>query len=165
MERQSKGRTMASKNRILGITLLIPAAIFIIVTMLFPIAWNFVLSFGSWSPLTNLKMVGFDNYTKLFQDTTTINAFKYSIFIALVSSIIAIILGMILALLIYRLGSREGSVFRLIFFTPAMMPFVIIGLLFVFLLSPQIGLVNQFLKLIGLGSLARAWIAEPGLVL
>jgi raffinose/stachyose/melibiose transport system permease protein len=160
----SKGRSINFKQRLLGIALLIPAAIFITFTMFIPIFWNIVLSFADWSPLSGLHLVGLDNYSKLFQDSVTLKGFGYSIFIAVISSMIAILTGLLLALMVYKMSNKEGAAFRLIFFTPSMMPFIIIGLIFSFILSPD-GLVNQFFRLIGLGSLEQAWLAKPGLVL
>lgn len=148
-----------------GLLLLLPATVFITFTMLIPTVWNFVLSFATWSPLTDFKFVGLDNYIRFLSDPITLDSFKHSIFIAVVSAVIAIMFGLLLALLIYRVTNKEGTFFRLVFFMPAMMPFVVIGMLFTFLLSPNMGLINQILELFGLGNLTRAWLAEPGLVL
>jgi len=158
-------QSLHSKTRMLGILFLVPAALFISFSSLIPIVWNFILSFAEWNGFSSMKMVGLDNYVTLFQDSVTMKGFRYSVFIAVVSSVIAMISGLFLALLVYRLGNREGTVFRLIFFTPSMMPFIVIGLLFTFILSPDMGLLNQFFRIIGLESLERAWLAEPGLVL
>ncbi|MFD0695935.1 carbohydrate ABC transporter permease [Paenibacillus sp. GCM10027628] len=165
MPRLVKSQSLNVKTRMLGIAILIPAAFFIAFTMIVPIGWNFVLSFAKWSPLSSIQMVGLDNYIQLFQDTTTLKGFKYSIMIAIVSSLIALLLGLLLALMVYRIGSKEGAVLRLIFFAPNMMPFIVIGLLFAFILSPDMGLINQFFRLIGMTSLEHAWLSEPGLVL
>jgi raffinose/stachyose/melibiose transport system permease protein len=163
--RVANSQSLNFKTRMLGIAILIPAAVFIMFTMIIPIGWNFVLSFAKWSPLSSMQMVGLNNYIQLFQDTTTLKGFKYSIMIALVSSFVALLLGLMLALMVYRLGNKEGAVLRLIFFAPNMMPFIVIGLLFAFILSPDMGLINQFFRLIGLTSLEHAWLSEPGLVL
>lgn len=163
--RKKKGRSLHVNTQMLGIALLIPAAIFIAFTVIIPVGWNFVLSFAKWSPLTSMQMVGLDNYIEIFKDQVTLNGFKYSIIIAIVSSLIALILGLLLALLVYRTGNKEGAVLRLIFFAPSMMPFIVIGLMFAFILDPSTGLINRILELIGLESLQHAWLSEPGLVL
>lgn len=149
----------------LGIAILMPAALFITMTMIIPIGWNLLLSFAKWSPLSSMQFIGLDNYIRLFQDSTVLKGFKYSIMIAIVSSVVALTLGLLLALMVYKIGNKEGALYRLIIFAPNMMPFIVIGLLFAFLLSPDHGLINQFFRLIGLGSLERAWLSEPGLVL
>ncbi len=88
-----------------------------------------------------------------------------SIFIAMVSTVVAMVSGITLALLIHRMRKLEGSVFRFIFFLPSIMPMSVVGLLFVFVLSPTKGLLNQILELLHLGSLTHAWLAEPETVL
>jgi len=161
----TKSRSLHYKTRMLGIILLIPAALLIAYTMVIPIGWNFVLSFAEWDGFSNMKMVGLENYIQLFHDSVTLKSFKYSIYLALGSSVIALGVGLTLALLIYRLGKFEGAAFRLIFFMPSMIPFVVIGLLFTFILSPDMGILNNFFRWIGLESLDRAWLGEPGLVM
>lgn len=151
--------------RLLGISFLIPAFLFIAFTMLIPIGWNLVLSFSSWDGYSGMKAAGLQNYVELFRDSVTMKSFYYSIFIAVVSSLIALLSGLALALMIYKTGRKEGAFYRLVFFTPSMIPFIVIGLLFTFLLSPDMGLLNHLLKLAGLESLERAWLAEPGVVL
>lgn len=165
MSRQITKNHLHVKNRILGIAFLIPALLFILFTMIIPIGWNLILSLTMWNGFSNIQFAGLDNYTKLLQDSITLKGFYYSVFIAVVSSLIAIISGILLALMVNRVGRKEGSVYRLVFFAPSMMPFVIIGLLFTFILSPDAGLLNHFFRLIGLERLEHAWLSEPGTVL
>ncbi|MGE0032872.1 MAG: carbohydrate ABC transporter permease, partial [Pseudothermotoga sp.] len=44
---------------------------------------------------------------------------------------------------------------------PNMIPLVIVGFMWNLFLNPQIGLVNNFLNLVGLKSLARPWLGDP----
>jgi len=158
-------RSMHYKTRILGIALLIPSLFFILLTLIIPIIWNFLLSFTKWNAFSPVEFIGIDNYIKVFRDSITIKSFYYSIFIAFVSAALALLLGILLALMIYKSGRKEGAAYRLVFFAPSMMPFVVIGLLFTFILSPDMGLLNSLLRLIGLSSLERAWLGEPSTVL
>lgn len=149
----------------LGILFLLPAFAFIVFTTVIPIGWNAVMSFTSWNGMGDVKAAGWDNYVSLFHDKVTLWGFYYSVFIAVVSSLIALLSGLLLAFLVHRVGRREGSFYRLVLFAPSMMPLVVIGLLFTFLLSPDTGLVNHLLRAVGLQSLEHAWLAEPGIVL
>ena len=151
--------------KILGILFMLPALLIIIITMIIPFIWNIILSFTSWDGNSSLILVGFGNFIKIFQDRVTLLGFNNSIFIAIVTTLIAVISGLILALMIYKTGKTEGAVFRFVFFTPSMTPLTVIGLLFVFILAPDIGLLNNFLNLIGLNTLIHAWLAEPDTVL
>lgn len=156
---------LTRRTKLLGAAFLIPALLFIGSTMVVPIGWNAVMSFTTWNGIGEMKAAGWSNYAVFFQDPVTLKGFYYSVFIAVVSSSIAVLTGLLLALMIYRAGRKEGAFYRLVFFAPAMMPLVVIGLLFTFILSPDTGLVNHALRAIGLQSLERAWLAEPGTVL
>lgn len=153
------------RTKWLGIAFLVPALLFIIFTMVVPIGWNAVMSFTTWNGMGDMKAAGWNNYLELFQDPVTLKGFYYSVFIAVISTGIAVLTGLLLALLINKTGRREGAFYRLVFFAPAMMPFVVIGLLFSFILSPDTGLLNRIFQVIGLQSLEHAWLSEPGIVL
>lgn len=146
---------------ITGILFLIPAFIFISFSTFIPTIWNVIISFQKWDGFLSHKWVGFDNYFAAIMDETVRKCLFNSAYLALASTAIAVVAGVILAILIYKLGKREGAIYRLIIFMPVMLPLAIIGLLFAFILNPEMGLVNNFLKLIGAGSLAKAWLEDP----
>lgn len=151
--------------RALGVLFTLPALLFITFTTVVPILWNLALSFTSWNGNSSLQADGLANYMHAFSDSDTLLGFRNSILISAASTLIAILSGFILALLIYRMGRREGAFYRFVFFTPSMTPFTVIGLLFVFILSPDTGLLNSLLGIFGLNSLQHAWLGEPQTVL
>ena len=143
-----------------GILFLVPAAVFIGYAILVPAIWNLVLSFQKWDGFNELKWVGMRNYIKCFTNSTMRKAMENSLFFALFMTFFAVLIGLVAALLIFRLGRREGAIYRLFIFMPSMMPTAIIGLLFTFLYNPEMGLINQFLRLIGLDRFTHAWLAD-----
>ncbi|MBB6732095.1 carbohydrate ABC transporter permease [Cohnella zeiphila] len=164
MEQRKSLKSSASSLRILGILFVLPSMLFIAFSMLVPIVWNAAMSLTTWNGMTAVKWTGFANYAKVFEDAVTVRGFIYSLQIAVVSSALAIAAGLLLALAIYKTGPKEGAFYRFVFFSPAMMPFVIIGFLFVFILSPDVGLLNSVLGALGLQNLQHAWLSEPGTV-
>jgi raffinose/stachyose/melibiose transport system permease protein len=72
------------------------------------------------------------------------------------------VLGLLFAVLILRLSQREGGIFRLILYSPAMLPTAVVGIMFVFFFNPEMGLLNNFLRLVGLGGLQHVWLQEKG---
>ncbi|MHB8066014.1 MAG: carbohydrate ABC transporter permease, partial [Ruminiclostridium sp.] len=50
--------------------------------------------------------------------------------------------------------------FKTVFFIPNIISGVAIGLLWIFILHPNFGMVNSFLRLVGLGSFTHTWLAE-----
>lgn len=162
---QSKHNKLNKRLMLLGIMFILPAAILIIFTSLIPIIWNMVLSLHKWNGNGSMTFIGLDNFRKVFSEKSTLKAISNSIIIAGGSTAVSMILGILLALMIFKMGKREGSIFRFIFYTPSMMPMTVAGLLFVFVLAPNDGLLNNFFALVGLESMQHAWLAEPGLVL
>ncbi len=165
MNRRHRIRSIYAQAQVLGTLFLLPAVVFIAATVVIPLAWNFLLSATKWNGFSPMQSVGFGNYVKFFQDSPPQKAFLHSIELSLISSAIALVFGMFLALLVYRVGRRTSSALRLIYFAPSMMPMIVIGLLFTFILTPDVGLVNQLFGLLGLKSMQLAWLGEPRLVI
>lgn len=151
--------------QLLGFILILPALLFILLDIVIPILWNVVLSFQTWSGLGPVEWAGISNFVNVVTDEVTRTSFLNSIIIAVVSALIAIIGGLLLAILIYRMNRREGAFYRLVFFTPNMLPLTVVGLLFVFIYNPDVGILNNVFGVIGLGTFKHAWLAEPGTVL
>lgn len=147
-----------------GCLFMIPAFVIITFTMIIPLIWNLVLSFNEWNGNSDMKFVGMQNYITALTERGTVTALKNSIFIGIVSTVVAMILGLFFALCIYRLGKKEGAFCRFVYFSPSMMPMTVIGLLFVFILAQDNGLLNSVLKAMGLSSLQHGWLSERGIV-
>ena len=164
--RQKKEKPVLNKKIIAaGCLFMLPAFVIIIFTMLIPLIWNVVLSFYEWNGNSEMKFVGLANYISAMTERSTLTALKNSVFIGVVSTVVAMILGILLALCIYRLGRKEGALCRFIFYSPSMMPMTVIGLLFVFVPAQDNGLLNSALKAAGLTSLQHGWLSERGTVL
>lgn len=160
-----KKRSYSKRLVFVSFLFLLPAFLIMTVTTIFPVFWNIYLSFHKWNVNSSARFVGLQNYAKLFTDRAAKAAILNSCYIGVISIIICIVLGMLLALLIYRLGRRESALFRFVFFCPSMMPMTVIGLLAVFVFAEQEGLVNNVLNFIGLGSLTRGWLGGTDTVL
>jgi raffinose/stachyose/melibiose transport system permease protein len=81
------------------------------------------------------------------------------------TTVLSITSSLILALVIYRLGRKEGVFARLIIFMPTMMPFAVVALLFTFIFNDQMGPLNNLLRSVGLDNLALPWLSEKNLVI
>lgn len=149
----------------IGFLFMLPSIVMILITLVIPVVWNFMLSFYEWNGNSDMVFRGLGNYIDIFKTESTLITLWRSIFVALVSTVIAMMLGILYALIIYRIGKKAGAVYRFIFFSPTMMPMTVIGLLFTFILASDSGVFNAVLELIGLGKLQHAWLAEPNLVL
>lgn len=158
-------RKKIKKQTWIGILFLMPAVIFLLVFMIIPLVWNFGLSFCSWDGVAEAKFIGLENFKTLLMTKAVSASLKKSIFIALVSTVVAMGLGLIYALFLYRLRKKEQTVFRFIFFSPAMLPLSVVGILFIFVFSSDSGILNSLLGMVGLESLQRPWLGDPDLSL
>ncbi|HHV12937.1 MAG TPA: sugar ABC transporter permease [Clostridiales bacterium] len=153
------------KQRLLGAAFAAPAALLVLFATIIPVAWNIVLSFSNWSIIGENSFAGLTHYMEVFANKAALKTVWQSITISLVASVTAMILGTCLAIMIYRVSRLEGAFFRFLFYGPGMLPMTVVGLLFTFVLATDEGLVNNFLKLVGLANLTSPWLAEKGTVL
>lgn len=143
---------------IIGYAFLTPALIFIISFMIVPFIWNFVLSFQTWDGFGKMEFVGVNNYLNALNNDLILKSLWNSILFAIASTTGGVLLGLCLATCIFKLSGKEGSFFRLILYSPAMLPTAVVGLMFVFFYNSEMGLLNNFMKLIGLESWTQVWL-------
>ena len=157
MTNESKVRKR--RRGIIAFLFLLPAIIMITFCSVIPLGWNVAISFLKWNGMSESKFVGFKNYAKIFGNRATKHAIANSFAVAIIALVVAMIIGMLLALLIYKVSNKEAAVFRFIFYSPTMLPLTVVGLLFTFVFAMDDGILNNFLKLIGAGGLAKAWLS------
>ncbi len=160
----NKNAAYVRKLRFIGFLFMMPAGILMLFTTVIPFLWNIFISFGDYNGVSGYKFVGLANYTKMFHSRAAMLAIKNSCIVALSGTLVAMVLGILMALMIYRVSKMEGTVFRFLFYSPAMLPMTVVGLLFTFVLSSDAGLLNNLLRAIGLDSLTQSWLATKTLV-
>lgn len=74
-------------------------------------------------------------------------------------------LGLLLALLLNNAYLKGRNLFRTIMFLPYVIAPVVIGYLFTAIYNPNQGILNEALRTIGLGSLAKDWLNDPSTAL
>lgn len=143
---------------------LFPALSLFIFFVVYPIIRSFFYGFYDWNGLSRPIYVGLANFKAVLSDKVFWHAFRNNIFIVVISVFGQIPLGLVLAVLLND-KFRGAKFFRFIFFMPMILSTVVVGLLWSTILNSQVGIVNNLLKNIGLGSLAHDWLGESGLAL
>ena len=82
----------------------------------------------------------------------------------MITTVIKVGLGLVFALLLNR-AFKGRDFFRAIIFLPCTIGALVIGYVFTFILQPDTGVLNEFLRGIGLGGLALNWLGDPKIVL
>lgn len=143
-----------------GIFFLIPGLFIYLWFAVIPFFDSFILSFYEWNGFKARQFVGFRNYITAFRDLTFLTAIKNSVYLGVVSSIVSVTAGVLLAWFLLYSGNRSGAVYRTILFSPSMIPAVITALIFGFVFEPDMGVLNKLLELMGLSGLKTAWLTN-----
>lgn len=141
-----------------------PAVLFVAIMMLFPILYTFRLSFYEWSmsSIEPPEWVGVSNYTSLFRDERFWNSVWITLYFTGAALIVETLLGVAIALLLNR-GMRGKTVVKTIFLLPMVATPVAMGLVWMLIYEPSIGVANVFLKSIGLKPLV--WLGSESQVI
>lgn len=140
-----------------------PSMLILGVFVLWPIVASFWYSLHDWTVgASRQPWVGIGNYTKLLHDEQFWNALGNTLEITIVSVVVLVVGGFLLALAVQ--GEGLGTRFvRSAFFFPTVVSLTSIGLVWRFLLDPNIGLVDGVLQSIGLPSVD--WLQSTTLAL
>ncbi|QAY64595.1 sugar ABC transporter permease [Xylanimonas allomyrinae] len=150
---------------------LAPALALYGVFVLYPYAQGVVVSFTDWGGYGGeRRFVGLANYAELLRDERFWAALGHNaVFLAVLPPVtlgIAVLLAALTAVAGGpggRLGPVAGAgLYRAVFVMPHVLPLVMSLVLWQFVLTPRIGLLNGLLERAGLGGWAHAWLGEPG---
>ena len=155
-------KTFSNKKSIAVFVL--PAFIIYAVFALFPIAYNVYLSFFDTDLMSGMTFIGLKNYTDLFKDGTFKHAISNNILLVIGSLIAHMPLAMFFGNAIFK-KVKGSTFFQSVFFMPSVICGVAVGLTWTFIYNGNYGLLNAFLKLIGLGSLTRVWLSDKNIAL
>jgi multiple sugar transport system permease protein len=141
-----------------------PAVLFVALMMVFPIGYTLWLSFHEWSmsAVTSPSWVAFENYMALFQDEIFRESLWITFYFTAGSVVIQTVLGILLALLMNAKIVGKGLV-KTLFLLPMIATPVAVGLVWVLIYEPNVGVANIFLQ--SLGFPVQEWLASPDLVL
>jgi len=139
-----------------------PAVVLLVVFVYYPVVENVRLSFFSWSAFSKQpKFVGTANYQTMFGDEIFWGALLNNITYAVVSLIFQVGFALVLASVLEQLvHQRLRGWLRTIYFIPATISITVAGILFSFIYNPQIGLLNELLRAVGLEEWTHSWLGE-----
>ncbi|GKX31525.1 ABC transporter permease [Vallitalea longa] len=153
---------MMKRKKLVPYYYIIPGLFMVLFFVYIPVICNFIYSFFHLSSYSSTKVfAGFDNYIKLFTNDTFPIMMKNNIMYAVISLIVQVGFGTVIALLLEsKLTGRLRNVYRNIYFLPALISLTAVGLLFTFIYSPDVGLLNSALRAMGLENLTQSWLGN-----
>lgn len=130
------------QNNFRGYLFVAPAAIYLAMFSLLPLLVAGYLSLHRWHLLkSHHPFVGLANYGQLVRDPLFLNAIRNT----LVYTTATVPLGIITALLVAMLVSKPLKAvgfFRVLFYMPAVCSQVALSMIFVWIMAPEVGLIN-----------------------
>jgi multiple sugar transport system permease protein len=151
-----------------GLLFASPYIIGVIAFLAYPMVATLYYSFTEYNIPLAPEWIGFENYTKLFTaDRFFPQALWNSFYLTVVGIPAQLVFALFCALLL-NLKIRGQAVWRTIYVLPTLMPAVVLALLWNWILNPQLGIVNNLLKQVGIrGPLwfASADWSKPSIVI
>lgn len=139
------------------IIMIMPAVILFTVFFLAPIFISVYYSFTDFSGIGAAKFIGFKNYQVLLNDKFFFIALKNTFIILIGITITILPLSFIVALLLEKPFRGSGAVQSMIFAPNVIAP-ILVGLIWLFILDPKMGMINAILRSIGLSDYQQQWI-------
>lgn len=158
-----------NRERITGLLFTLPAVIYILSLMIYPLVYNFLLSFRNLSVMTfkgnTSVFVGLQNYQKLFADPEFLTAFKQTFLFTITCITIQFVGGMLMAVFFNGRFKLAGPI-RGTLLVAWMMPVSVTGLLFKYMFMTEGGVINKLLSYVGIGLAAPlGWLIDPKLAM
>jgi multiple sugar transport system permease protein len=141
---------------------MVPSFLILGAFVIYPIVQSLIYSFQNVTIGGPSQWIGLGNYVTLVKDPQFWNALRITLEFTVSSVAILVVVGFVLALLL----QQEGIVIRIvrsIFFFPTIVSLVTIGLVWKFLLDPNIGFVGGISDFLGLPPVA--WLQSTSLAL
>ncbi len=141
-----------------------PAAIIMVIALLYPLGYMVFGSFREWNPSQSIgesEFVGLKNYITLFFDP----AFRESLSVTLRFSFFVVAFEMVIGVGLALMLDRElkgMSILRTLFILPMMIAPVVVGLMWRYMYHPTVGTFNVFLKSLGFEGVD--WLGQHALM-
>lgn len=149
----------AERKRLgLGLLFISPWIVGFLAFLLYPIYYTVYLSFTQYGGFGDPTWIGLDNYRRMFDD----NVFRTSLWNTLYYTAFAVPIGVVVAMslaIAMNQPVREIPIYRTILFLPSVLPLFAVSFIFMILLDPRQGIINEFLR--RLGASPPSWFSDP----
>ncbi|MBC1227240.1 carbohydrate ABC transporter permease [Listeria booriae] len=150
---------MTRKKTIFWLSIfLLPNLLGFLIFIALPILGSLATSFTDWDLISTIHFTGFDNYTRLFQDSEFWQSFRNTLTFIIGYLPIVMVLGLACAILLNQKIKMRGF-FRAVYFLPVITSWVAVSLVWKWLYNPAYGLINYFLSVFGIDG--PNWLTDP----
>ena len=160
--KKKKGFGLLAKQEAAGWGFLAPASLLIFIMSFYPMVQAFITSLKTGSS-ANLQWADpiFKNYIRMFKDKVFMTSMGNTFLYLLIQVPIMLVLAILLAQLLNNKDLKFRGIFRTLIFLPCATALVSYALIFKTLFATE-GLINAFLKGIGIIQENINWLGQPG---
>lgn len=157
--RRGGGRPNRQKraNRLAALILIGPNAVAYLLFIVVPAVTGAALGFFSWDLFTTPRWVGLTNYRQLLHDPMVASSLGHSLEFVVLGVVPTMLIGFMFAVLVNSQLRGMGPL-RVLYFLPLVISTAVAGVLWSAMFSPDTGLVNRVLSLVGING--PAWLAN-----
>lgn len=148
------------KRSLPGIAFLLPALALFIAFVVYPIIYNIQASTLDWDGVNPGTFAGVQNYIDLFQDPVFFITLRNSAFWIVLTIVPQAIGGLLLALALNR-NIFAKTAYRAIFFIPAILSPVVVGIVWQRIMDPFNGVGASIGDSLNIGWLSVNWLGDP----
>ena len=153
--RPSRRSRIARHEALAAYLFLLPSGVLFLMFVAGPIVASLVLTFLRWDGLSAAHFAGLDNYGTLVHDALLRTVILNTVVFVVADVLLKMLLALLLAVVVARYASRLiSTVFRSIVFFPVIISGVAIGILWQWLMGTSFGLINYYLGVLGIPTVA-----------
>ncbi len=159
MHRRNKLSGLARREAMAGYMFISPWILGFLMFTFLPLISSFILSFTNYSVINPPKFCGIENYKIMFtSDPLFYKSLGNTFYIVAIGVPLNILVGLSIALLLNS-KVRGMQYYRTFFYLPSIVPTVASSILWLWILHPSLGLLNNTLRLFGING--PQWLASP----
>lgn len=136
-----------------------PALVLFLLFAGIPFLQTAQLSFFEWDGITQGTFIGFENYRTLLSDGIFRNAFLHAGVLILMFATIPVAVGLVIAAVFTAVPVRGATTYRALIYLPQIISSVVVGVIWTWMYAAD-GPINQLLRGVGLGGVARSWLGD-----
>jgi len=135
---------------------IVPALAMVVIFLLIPAGYTVIVSFTKWNGLGVPRFIGLGNYLQFIRDHVFLVSLRNTVIWVVFTLAFSVLLGLLVAYFVNRI--RFANFFKSLFYIPLTISAVTTGLIWLWMYSPDLGVVNTFLRLLGFPG--RSWLSE-----
>lgn len=141
---------ISDNQAVLGYLFILPSLIGFLAFYLVPAGRAVLISFQEWNLLSDPTWVGLENYRTLWEDDRFWRSLRITLLYVVFNIPLQTVIAVVMAVMLERMHDAASAIFRGLMILPWLMPNVVVGLLWLWMLDPSLGIVNVGLEAIGL---------------